>query len=334
ELTIESGHVFVYYGTVGVLGIPPSHIQYYRDNYLGLEFGSQVDGFGTFNGRAPWFDWNNAHTAAQGGTFADAAAALSAVQAGTGNLVERVDSIAAAHFATGIRLIGDNGPVDFITVQLADLSCVTIRVDNGALYSGSYDQIVNAIFHHTSNLPLADQHLFLSHVIMIQADGLLYADQYIDPQSADYLALEATRVADPAERDGPDGTRTVARMDDGSHDWSWVRESYDAQGRLVRTDTHYDDGSNGFVTYDVVHSTAIAWQETLTEIDGHVTEYRWQDTNGATYDQMMDYASTQVWTYVTQVYSSAGVHLSDFVKYDDGGTLSTTFDTAGVNPWA
>lgn len=342
DLRFEDTGTYTYYGLDGYhyKGLPTYFDNFYRSEYMNVSYAWMEDGVYSQQIRAQTLDWYSSHTTVQFGPFDSAADGAQAILdlAGQGKtLVGITDALRPEHAVSGFRLLSMDGQSmvgDYVTVQLADGSYVSVNIGTGDILNGSYDQIVDDLTGGGQGLnPGIDTSAFFDPTVFVLYDGSVIAQWDIDqnnPLVAPLFTEEASRS--PVVH-MPDGETEQTYFDAYNEPWSQIKEFYNTDDSLYFKETHYDNGDYSETPYDWQGQYAWSRFEYKFDHTGQHISTAYQYDDGTSLLTKFD-TKGQIWDYMDVHYNAAGLIISSFTDYDDGGYATGRYDYQGQMVWS
>lgn len=339
KLVFDDTGINTYYGyALNAPGVLPYFNDFYRSNYMNVTYAWMEDGVYSQQQRALTSDWYGSHDTLFKGAYAssaDAAQAVLAFAAQDKSLLGITDALRPDHQVSGFRLLSMDGQSvtgDYVTLQLSDMSYVSVNISTGAILNGSYDQVVDDLTGGGQNLnPGVDTSNFFNPTVFVQYDGNLIAQWDIDrsnPVVAPLFAEEKTRW--PVVYSS-DGGWIQSFTDAYDQPFDHMTEYYNASGALYYKETWYDNGDYSQTPYDWQNQNSWSRFEYKYEHTGQHIFTTYYNDNGtikvANFDIM-----NQPWDHTDIYYDAAGRLTNEFTAYDDGGYVLYKFDYLGENP--
>jgi hypothetical protein len=265
--------------------------------------------------------WSTAHTAIQGGTFATASAAVAGVMAAAHSAgfdwQVTAANLAGGHYVSGFELVSPDGSwveSQWITVQLADMSYVSVNVLNGQYLVGSYDQLVVEAAQNGNSLGAGEHYDLLAHANFIGANLQDFSDWISDN------AANANVV--------------VQHDDAGIYNWDTSTAQYTNTGALAHQIVHYDDGGWLNISYDL-DSSQVWWdQQDRYDASAHLVAQRFDYDAGGYLSVVYDTSNQYIWSDSQARYNAGGKLEVQHTDYDAGGWLDMFYDNANQQVWS
>lgn len=303
-------------------------------------------------------DWTTAHTAIQGGTFDTKEKAIEGVLAAADSVgfdwAATANTLRPHHYVSGFQLVSPDGSwikSQWITVQLANGSYVSVNLANGQALDGSYDQLVLEATGERSNINLGDQSDFLLPAKFMSAGGITFADWVANDvgdttvvvvdDDANVYAWDTSFIhyttsgtlAWQTFRYDTGGWLDIAYDLEGTQPWWDAQSRFDADGRLDAQRFDYDAGGYVQIDYDVSNKQTWAELERNYNNAGQLLSQRFNYDLGGWLDQLYDVGNAQPWWSAQYRYNATGARDATRFDYDSGGFLKTYYDTTGSQPW-
>jgi len=326
-IVVDGIDQYLHWRTDGFVStITPGDEEIIRDSLLTLQQSwfvddGQLDPFNQGNIFNLFTDWTTAHTAAQGGTFAtiaDAVAGVMEAAHGAGfNWHETAAGLSDEQYVSGFELVSKDGSwVDsqWITVQLSDLSYVSVNILNGQYLLGSYDQLVVEAAQNGNILGVGQHYNLLSH--------------------ANFIGANLQGFSDWIGGNVLDGSVVVQHDDASAFSWDTITTQYTNEGVLAHQVLRYDDGGWINISYDLDKSQVWWDQQDRYDGAGNLTAQRFDYYTGGYLSVVHDVGGQYVWSDSQAKYNTSGQLEAQHFNYDAGGWLDMLYDNANEQVWS